>query len=69
MAGTTPKNAYSAGASAFSKGKGGEQNPHKSESPDCKAWEHGYLDRQKMLSNTRRPAGVAGRHQAQPTHH
>jgi hypothetical protein len=70
MARRPQKNAYSAGASAFSKGKGGEYNPHDSGSADCKAWEHGYLDRQKMLSNTRRPPGTPVRQQpSRPTAH
>ncbi|TCR90974.1 MULTISPECIES: hypothetical protein [Rhizobium/Agrobacterium group] len=70
MARRPQKNAYRAGASAFLKGMGGEHNPHASESADCKAWEHGYLDRQKMLSNTRRPVSSAGRQPvSRPTAH
>jgi hypothetical protein len=64
MAKKPQKTAYNAGASAFTKGKGGEHNPHDSDSADCKAWEHGYLDRQKMLSNTRRPPGATARQPA-----
>jgi hypothetical protein len=58
MAKTTHEKAYDAGANAFAKGHGKEDNPHRSESSESKTWEHGYLDRQKVRGNERRPVGA-----------
>ncbi len=51
-------NSYDAGARARANGKEGDANPYGTGSSDSKAWEHGYLDRQKVLGNDRRPGGT-----------
>lgn len=58
------KSAYDAGANACARGGGGEKNPHNVATPDSKAWEHGYLDRQKVMSNDRRPPSASGKQPA-----
>ncbi len=64
MTKTAHEKAYDAGASAFAKGRGHEANPHGCDTAECKTWEHGYLDRQKVRSDDRPPLGRPSHHTA-----
>jgi len=62
----TPANieCYKAGAKACSEAKQGAINPHTPESAEARAWDNGYLDRQKRSASR-----DAGEYQKRDTLH